>query len=111
MAKLLIQSGADVNDAMGTTVLGHFAERGKLDIVDVLLAAGADVNYRPKYLPSALMCACEGNKPESVRALIAAGADVNCMTESGKTALSGESGQEPCDRHRFGKDLRCQIAG
>ena len=88
MAKLLIQSGADVNDAMGTTVLGHFAERGKLDIVDVLLAAGADVNYRPKYLPSALMCACEGNKPESVRALIAAGADVNCMTESGKTALS-----------------------
>lgn len=88
MARLLIQSGADVNAAMGMTVLGYFAKLGKLDIVKVLLAAGADVNYRPEYLPSALMCACEGNKPETVRALIDAGANVNCMTESGKTALS-----------------------
>ena len=55
--------------------------------VELLLAAGADVNAIDAFGTSALMNAATNGYKECVRRLIGAGADVNAKDTTGKTAL------------------------
>eukprot|EP00730_Choanoeca_flexa_P004505 TRINITY_DN11715_c0_g1_i15.p2 TRINITY_DN11715_c0_g1~~TRINITY_DN11715_c0_g1_i15.p2 ORF type:complete len:163 (+),score=15.11 TRINITY_DN11715_c0_g1_i15:858-1346(+) len=83
VAKLCISMGADVNAKVsdswhqhGTPL--HFASRGSVELTELLLAAGANVNARNQ----------EGNTPlhiahsvEVAELLVAAGADIESLNE------------------------------
>jgi ankyrin repeat protein len=87
-AQLLLERGADPD-----TGALHFAAGGaQLDLVRLLLDAGADANRRDPAtgrtpLHAAVGAAPADDAPEIVRVLLAAGADVNATTHDGATAL------------------------
>jgi ankyrin repeat protein len=87
-AELLLDRGADAD-----TGALHFAAGGaRLELVRLLLGAGADVNRRDPAtgrtpLHAAVGAAAVGDAPEIVRVLLAAGADVNATTTEGASAL------------------------
>ncbi len=87
-ATLLLDRGADAD-----TGALHFAAGGaRLELVRLLLAAGADVNRRDPStgrtpLHAAVGAGLAGDGPEIVRVLLAAGADVNATTPEGPSAL------------------------
>ena len=76
-------------------VLALAAREGKLEIIKVLLDAGADVNARNILSQTALMVAALGGQGDAVQMLVAAKADVNLVEKDGKTALmlAAENGQ------------------
>ncbi len=64
-------------ECLAKTALVRTCQGGHFDIVQELLRAGADVNWKHERV-TPLYAACEyGNSPEVVEALLAAGADVN----------------------------------
>ncbi len=69
-----------------------FDEGGRerhVDVVNVLLEKGADVNAKTKEGRTALMMAVlERNQMEIAKALLQRGADVNAKDEEGQTALT-----------------------
>ena len=73
--------------ATNTTALSQAVEHGNLDIVRVLLMAGADARTANHDGRTPLMYLGEGAAPDLVRELLAAGADVNARDKSGATAL------------------------
>jgi serine/threonine-protein phosphatase 6 regulatory ankyrin repeat subunit B len=97
MVKMLVAAGADLNviDATGSTALMEAASKGRLAIVQVLLAANANVNIAPaawhtkknagaivpvlQYSsgPTALTAAVISGRADVVQALLAAHADPN----------------------------------
>jgi ankyrin repeat protein len=100
-AKLLLERGADAD-----TGALHFAAGGaRLELVRLLLAAGADVNRRDPAtgrtpLHAAVAADHAGDAPEIVRVLLAAGADVNATTHDGASAL--DISHVAAARHRRG---------
>ncbi|KAK0649333.1 hypothetical protein B0T16DRAFT_409853 [Cercophora newfieldiana] len=89
--QLLLQSGANpsLENAVGPTPLTTAIQRGHIDVVRVLLAAGADVNARGGNsgrfpLHSA---ASSVDAADMVGLLLAHGAEVNAVTGAGSTAL------------------------
>ena len=86
--QLLLDRGADAD-----TGALHFAAGGaRLELVRVLLAAGADANRRDPAtgrtpLHAVVAAAPAADVPEVVRTLLAAGADVNATTNDGASAL------------------------
>jgi ankyrin repeat protein len=100
-AKLLLERGADAD-----TGALHFAAGGaRLELVRLLLTAGADVNRRDPAtgrtpLHAAVAAAPAGDAPEIVRVLLAAGADVNATTHDGASAL--DMSHVAAARHRRG---------
>ena len=87
-----LKRGAQVNitDAEGTTALMFAAQRGAIQIVDLLITAGADVNmHRRQFGTTALMFAAAANRSAIVTRLLAANADANATNEDGSTALMG----------------------
>ena len=72
--------------ACGLTVLGHAAWGGHKEIVELLIAKGADVNAKYEgWTP--LHTAVEGGHKEIAELLIDNGADVNAMDKDGRTPL------------------------
>jgi ankyrin repeat protein len=69
------------------TALMFATQSGSLEIVKLLLAAGADVNAKESHHMTALMWAAERGHIEIVQALLAAGADVHATNIDGYTAL------------------------
>lgn len=92
VVKMLLKAGAKVNPEPGRdSPLACAAIFGKLDIVHVLLAAGANPNHPDNCnetpLMSAVMSREEDTKAEVVQSLLAAGADVNAKSMDQRTAL------------------------
>jgi ankyrin repeat protein len=87
-ARALLDRGADPDSgALHAAVVS-----GRLELVRLLLAAGADANRREpdtgrSPLHAAVGAGPAGDAPEVVRALLAAGADVNATTSDGASAL------------------------
>jgi ankyrin repeat protein len=87
-AELLLERGADANGG----ALHAAATGGRLELVRLLLAAGADVDRRDPEtgrapLHAAVSAGPGGDAPEIVRVLLTAGADVNATTNDGASAL------------------------
>ncbi len=83
-------SGADVNvvdETTGTTALDHAVDNGNREMVELLLARGANVNAKNGFGRTVLMRISEEATSDLVWDLINAGAEVNVKTETGETAL------------------------
>ena len=63
------------------------SQQGHLDVVQALLAKGADVNAKDNDGATALMLASQNGHLDVVQALLAKGADVNAKANDGVTAL------------------------
>ena len=86
---LFFAAGFDVNtpNTAGYTGLMAAAERGRADIVKLLLDHKADPNAAGRDGGTALMLAAENNQPDIVKQLIARGADPNRQDNNGWTAV------------------------
>jgi ankyrin repeat protein len=87
-ARLLLDRGADADGG----ALHAAAGRARLELVRLLLVAGADVDRRDPDtgrapLHEAVAAERPGDAPDVVRALLDAGADVNATTADGASAL------------------------
>src|SRR5258707_2241104 len=79
------QSSLGARDQRGATLLMHAAAFGNVEILKLLLDAGADVNARNDFDATALLWGARD--PEKARLLIARGADVNSRSKQGRTPL------------------------
>jgi uncharacterized protein len=81
--------GNDVNapDPDGSTPLHWAVQRDNVALVDVLLAAGANVKVATRYNITPLSLACTNGNARIVDRLLKAGADPNATSEEGQTAL------------------------
>jgi len=71
----------------GVTPLALACLNGNEQLVELLLAAGADANAPERGGETALMTASRTGKPGAVKVLLAHGADVNAHERRGQTAL------------------------
>jgi cytohesin len=89
--KALLDEGTDVNaknSRMGYTALHGAARNGHKEVVELLLANGADINARENQSKTPLFLAVEYGKKEIVELLLARGADVNAAARGAENALS-----------------------
>jgi uncharacterized protein len=88
-ARELVRQGVNVNAAnrYGVTALALACLSGNIDMVELLLDAGADVQKKPQSGESLLLIAARVGKPEPVRALLRHGADVDAKDRKGQTAI------------------------
>ena len=90
IAKLLIESGADVNSAMseyGPSIISSACSAGNFEIVKILVENGADVND-DRDGSSPLIEAVRTGDMDAIRFLIEHGAKPNKIDAAGETALS-----------------------
>jgi hypothetical protein len=83
----LIEQGEDVNLTLQRTPLHVAADQGDLEIVDLLLAGGSDVNARDHGGRVPIFFAIRRDHSEVVWRLAEAGADPTACTGSGSTLL------------------------
>ena len=81
------RAGVDLQGNEGETALSLASQRGRLEIVNTLLANGTDVNLPDQKGWTALMWASQEGHLDVVRALLAKKADVNAKSKNGVTAL------------------------
>jgi len=80
--------GANVEHVRnGWTPLIYAAEYGTSKTLNLLLQAGADVNFRGSYGESALIVAANKGSPAKVKIILEAKADLNAQTSTGWTSL------------------------
>ena len=89
MVERLLKAGADANGApTGTPALMVAARTGNVEIVNSLLAHGANVNAKESaHGQTALMWAVAEKHPEAAKLLIEHGSDVHARSASGFTPL------------------------
>ena len=87
--RTLIQQHADASapEGDGTTALHWAARQNDLEIVDLLLGAGAQVKAANRYGVTPLAVACTSASAAIVERLVKAGADPNSASPEGETAL------------------------
>lgn len=99
---VLLKAGADPNVKVLSPHAGeltpltraiNFSEQHRIEIAEILLAAGVEINPRGNFFVSPLMQAVEDL--EMVKLLIAHGADVNLKNFRGATALMGAAAAGP----------------
>jgi ankyrin repeat protein len=78
---------ANAHDTDGSTPLIYAAEADKAEILDALLAAGADAKAQTRFGISALYMAANNGNAAVMEKLIKAGADPNGSTHEGQTIL------------------------
>jgi ankyrin repeat protein len=110
LLRLLLEKGADANrvcvckgflDARDWTPLMMAARRGHTEVVELLLASGADLRPANTRGATPLHEAVEGDSPAIVRALLDKGADARAKDNGGKTSLDYAS-EIPDDNARAG---------
>ena len=98
--QLLVKSRAlaDFANHKGTTALMRASQEGHLDISDILLGAGADVNRKNREGMNALMLASQRGHGAMVLLLIKSSAAMDEQTAQGSTALmlACKRGHEKC---------------
>ena len=94
--KLLLKSGADPNASGGIAHVGFFtplamalnpANKNRLEVIDTLIAGGAQLNPPASFDDSPLCQAVVQNDIGMIKALLARGSDVNWESEWGTTPL------------------------
>ena len=79
----LLQSGGEINarnDLKRHTAILHIAaEKNNLELIDIAMRYGADLNIRDRLLRTPLFFAAEKNNYEALEKLIGLGADVNAL--------------------------------
>jgi len=88
----LLENGANINDkevrdTIDQTPLIVAADGGCKDIVEMLLAGGADIEHRNDQGETALIAAAQNGHKEIVQILLDAGANINQENADGETAL------------------------
>lgn len=88
-AKNILDNGGDVNAIYpnGKTLLTIAIEMQDKNLVEFLIASGANVDQRDFYDRTPLMYTAEGDKASFAQTLIDAGADINARNKQGRTAL------------------------
>ena len=89
--KLLLAGGipADIKDAvLGVSPLLEGARNGQLEVVQTLLAKGANANIRNNEGQTALITAVKNNKKAVVKVLLKKGADPTIFDRTGRSAFS-----------------------
>jgi ankyrin repeat protein len=100
VVKQLLFTTSNVNvrdEGTDNSALDHAVENGNCEMVQVLLAAGANVNAKDHSSRSPLMRLSDSATPELVKALLAAGAKINARDDSHETPLmnaASDSGVE-----------------
>lgn len=69
------------------TALNRAACWNKVDVVNLLISSGADINFKCSIGKTPLMDAVTGNAKDTLKLLINAGADLNAQDYCGQTAL------------------------
>jgi ankyrin repeat protein len=95
VAKLLLQAGADPNAVGGVAHVGFCSvmimamtpRPHRLELIDMLIAAGGALNPPHSFPHSPLMSAVQFKDTELINALLERGADVNWANSIGTTAL------------------------
>jgi ankyrin repeat protein len=77
----------NLKDNEGDTALTLAAGRVNVDVLRVLIEAGAKVNAKNTEGQTALMAAAQEGLVENVRALVLAGADMSLKNKDGDTAF------------------------
>lgn len=89
LVQMLLKAGANIKPSTSIpSPLFFAANKSGPDVINMLIAAGCDVNTTGKNGNTALMIAARSNpNPDSIRALLKAGANVTLKNEKGETAL------------------------
>ncbi|KLI29725.1 ankyrin repeat domain-containing protein, partial [Brachyspira hyodysenteriae] len=94
--KFLLEKGADANTVceienedmvISPTPLMNAAYNGNINIINMLLENGADINYTTDFGTTPLMMAASFNHFEAVKVLLENNADTSITDEDGRTAL------------------------
>jgi len=86
MARWMIENGSDVHQGGDGPLMRAALLGGRIPMMELLVAHGADVNALWDQSYPIIFAACESVDPASLRWLLAHGADPNC---SGKSPFSG----------------------
>jgi ankyrin repeat protein len=87
----MIEEGADINgkdSGAGATPLHYAAMRGKMPIIELLIARGADVNAPSRTGATPLHTAVAYSKSEAAEFLLRNGARIDAASQSGATPLA-----------------------
>lgn len=87
---LLEKEGADINiksHPCGLTALMIGARAGHIEVVEILIDAGADIDLQNQRGRTALMFASSRGHLDILKLLVSKGADINLKDQQGNTAL------------------------
>jgi ankyrin repeat protein len=90
--KEILSEGDGLTEPQRNDLLSKAAMAGQVEIMEVLIKAGADAKSTDKRGRTPLMAAVQSHKPEAVRYLIEQGADVNARDSLQGTALLRAAG-------------------
>jgi hypothetical protein len=83
----LLDEGADIDTTLQRTALHAAAEHGNLEIVELLIRRGADLNLRDVHGRVPMFVASVNHQPEVAMRLAEAGTDLGTVTTDGSTLL------------------------
>jgi ankyrin repeat protein len=90
LVRSLLQQKAEVNQSQvdGTTALHWAVRQDRLDMVNLLIEAGADVKAATRFGVTPLLLACVNGNGATIEAVLKAGVDANAvLSELGETPL------------------------